>query len=87
MSSMKILPSTGSTKRRILIASVDFPLPVRPSKPIRSPAFKLNETSCKTAGKSGAYLTVTFSTRMRDSVVLDGQYAGGRLFSTTAGGS
>ena len=43
---------------------------------------------CKTAGSSGAYLMVKFSTLISESlVVLEGQYAGGRLDSMMAGGS
>jgi hypothetical protein len=76
------------TKRKILIASVDLPLPVRPKRPTRSLALRLKETPCKTAGNSGAYLMTRSSTLMRASLLaLDGQYAGGRLDSMTAGGS
>ena len=62
--------------------------PVRPSNPTRSPAFSLKDTSWSTAGSSGAYLTSRFSTTTRESLLeFDGQYAGTRLFSITAGGS
>ena len=72
--SIKILPSVGSTNRKILIANVLFPEPVRPNKPILSPGFSVNDTSCRTAGNSGAYLMTKFSTDMRSFVVvLDGQ--------------
>ena len=62
--------------------------PVRPRRPTRSPAFKLNDTLCSTAGRSGAYLMIRFSTTRRESFsVVDGQYAGTRRDSITAGGS
>jgi len=44
------------------MAIVDFPEPVRPSRPTRSFALRLNEIPCRTVGRSGAYLTVRFST-------------------------
>ena len=53
--------------------------PVRPKRPTRSPAFKVNDTSCNTSGRSGAYLMIRFSTTRRESFWLfDGQYAGTR---------
>jgi hypothetical protein len=53
--------------------------PVRPSRPTRSPAFKVNDTSCSTAGRSGAYLMLRFSTTRRELfLAFDGQYAGTR---------
>ena len=53
--------------------------PVRPRRPTRSPAFKVNDTSCSTAGRSGAYLMVRSSaTRRALFSVFDGQYAGTR---------
>lgn len=72
------------------MASVDFPLPVRPSNPTRSLAFSWNDTFLSTGGSSGAYLTTSPSTAMSEllfSLVEDGQYAGGRLSSMMAGGS
>ena len=90
----------------MLIANVDFPLPirgksntrlkyrpgsnepVRPRRPTRSPAFRVNDTSWSTAGRSGAYLMTRFSATRRESfLVFDGQYAGTRWDSITAGGS
>lgn len=63
-------------------------VPVRPNNPTRSPAFSLKEIPCKTAGRSGAYLISRFSTLMSESLLeLEGQYAGTRLDSMTAGGS
>ena len=66
--------------------------PVRPRIPTRSPAFKENDTSCSTAGSSGAYLMTRFSTARNGLLLLfsvfdDGQYAGARLDFITAGGS
>lgn len=62
------------TKRKILIARVDFPLPVRPNMPTRSPAFKVKDTSRRTGGNSGAYLIVKFLTSMSDWLLaLEGQ--------------
>ena len=62
--------------------------PVRPRRPTRSPAFKVNDTSCSTAGRSGAYLMIRFSATRRESFSpFDGQYAGTRWDSITAGGS
>ena len=66
--------------------------PVRPRIPTRSPAFKENDTSCSTAGRSGAYLMSRFSTTRKALLLLfsvfdDGQYAGTRLDFITAGGS
>ena len=62
--------------------------PVRPNKPTLSPAFNVKDTSCKTAGRSGAYLISRFSTTTRESLrVLEGQYAGARFDSMIAGGS
>lgn len=58
----------------MLMASVDFPLPVRPNKPTRSPGPKLKDTLRKTEGSSGAYLTVRFSTEIKDGpLLLEGQ--------------
>lgn len=78
------------TKRRILMARVLFPLPVRPSRPIRSFALSLKEIPCSTSGRSGAYLMCRSSTKISSSLlgpVEEGQYAGGRLSSTTREGS
>jgi hypothetical protein len=62
--------------------------PVRPSRPTLSPAFSEKETSCRTAGKSGAYLTTKFSTIISESFgVFEGQYAGTLLESMMVGGS
>jgi hypothetical protein len=70
------------------MARVDLPLPVRPIKPTRSPAFKVKEIPWSTGGSSGEYFTTRFSTLSRFSfLALEGQYAGGRLDSITAGGS
>ena len=44
--------------------------PVRPKRPTRSPAFKVNDTSCSTAGRSGAYLIIRFFT-IRESIRWD----------------
>ena len=81
--SMTMRPLAGSTNRRRLIANVDLPLPkqasirrderfalrspVLPSNPTRSPPFKVNDTSWRTAGRSGAYFTVRFSTEISAS--------------------
>lgn len=54
--SILIVPLTGSTKRMILIARVDLPLPVRPNIPIRSFALAVKEIPRMIVGKSGAYL-------------------------------
>ena len=78
------------TKRNMLIASVDFPLPVRPTKPTRSLALSENETPRRTEGRSGAYLTTRLSTTRSDSLLVlvdDGQYAGGLLSGMSVGGS
>lgn len=70
------------------MTNVNVDKPVRPKRPTLSPAFKVNETLCKTAGKSGAYLISRSSTTMSELLLeLDGQYAGTRLDSMTAGGS
>jgi hypothetical protein len=51
----------------------------------------LTEIPWRTAGKCGAYLMTRFSTDINFSAaegeVIEGQYAGGRLDSTIAGGS
>ena len=78
------------TKRNMLIASVDFPLPVRPTKPTRSLALRENETPRRIEGRSGAYLTTRLSTTRSDSLLVlvdDGQYAGGLLSGMSVGGS
>ena len=78
------------TNRSMLIASVDFPLPVRPKRPTRSLALSWKDTPCRTGGSSGAYLTTRSSTDNRDSLfvlVAEGQYAGGRFPSMIAAGS
>lgn len=62
--SMRILPDVGSVKRRMLIANVLFPDPVRPSKPTLSPARKEKLMSFRTDGRSGAYLIIRFSTEI-----------------------
>jgi hypothetical protein len=48
-----------------------------------------NDTPRKTEGESGAYLMTRSSTLMRlsEGELVEGQYAGGRLLSTTEGGS
>ena len=72
------------------MANVDLPLPVRPSRPTRSFALREKDIPRKTAGRSGAYLTVRSSTTSIESLfglVDDGQYAGGRFDSMIAGGS
>ena len=62
--------------------------PVRPSSPTRSPAFRVKEIFCSTAGSSGAYLMTRSSTTIIESLFeLDGQYAGALLDSMIAGGS
>ncbi len=53
---------------------ITFPDPVRPTIPMRSPDWIVNERSCKTFGPSGEYLADRFSTR---SCPLVGQDAGG----------
>jgi len=86
--SIKILPCTGSTNLKILMANVDLPLPVLPKRPIRSLAPRWKETFFNTGGSSGAYLTTRSSTLINGfELVLEGQYAGGRFDSMTAGGS
>ena len=78
------------TKRNMLMASVDFPLPVRPTKPTRSLALRENETPRRTEGRSGAYLTTRLSTTRSDSLLVlvdDGQYAGGLQSGMSVGGS
>jgi hypothetical protein len=63
-------------------------VPVRPSNPTRSLAFRLKDTLCRTGGSSGAYLIVRSSTTSRLSFAeLEGQYAGTRLDSMMDGGS
>ena len=70
------------------MANVDLPLPVLPKRPIRSLALSWNETFFNTGGSSGAYLTTNSSTLINGfALVLEGQYAGGRFDSMTAGGS
>jgi hypothetical protein len=86
--SIKILPCTGSTNLKILMANVDLPLPVLPKRPIRSLAPSWKETFFNTGGSSGAYLTTKSSTLIKGfELVLEGQYAGGRFDSMMAGGS
>ena len=86
--SINILPCTGSTNLKILMANVDLPLPVLPKRPIRSLAPSWKETFFNTGGSSGAYLTTKSSTLIKGfALVLEGQYAGGRLDSMMAGGS
>ena len=86
--SIKILPCTGSTNLRILMANVDLPLPVLPKRPTRSLALSWNETFFNTGGSSGAYLITKSSTVINGfALVLEGQYAGGRFDSMTAGAS
>jgi hypothetical protein len=64
-------------------------LPVRPKSPIFSLGLTSKDTPCNTAGKLGAYLM----TRLLTDIIallpelIEGQYAGGRLPSTIAGGS
>jgi hypothetical protein len=75
-------------ERRMLVARVDLPLPVRPIKPTRSPAFKVKEIPWSAGGSSGESFTTRFSTLRRFSfLALESQYAGRRLDSITAGGS
>lgn len=70
------------------MANVDLPLPVLPRRPIRSLAPRWKETFFNTGGSSGAYLTTKSSTLINGfELVLEGQYAGGRFDSMTAGGS
>lgn len=52
--SMMIFPDDGSTNRRRLVAKVDLPLPVRPTKPIFERGANSTERDLMTAGSSGA---------------------------------
>ena len=53
--------------------------------PIFSDGLTVSERFLRTAGRSGAYFTTTFSST--SVPLLDGQYAGGRDFSMIAGAS
>ncbi len=57
------------TKRKILIARVDLPLPVRPNNPTRSLALSWKDTPCNTGGSSGAYFSTRSSTEISASLL------------------
>jgi hypothetical protein len=64
-------------------------IPVRPKSPTFSLGLTSKDTPCNTAGKLGAYLMTRLLTDIIAllSELIEGQYAGGRLPSTIAGGS
>jgi hypothetical protein len=53
--SMRILPPAGSTRRKSALIRVVFPLPVRPTTPILSPALKVHVMPFNTRGEVGLY--------------------------------
>lgn len=56
--SIRILPLSGSTKRKNALINVVFPLPVVPTTPTLVPSLNVHVIPLRTIGEFGRYLTL-----------------------------